>query len=146
MKTIVILLISVFFSIASIAQNKEQDEILFKFIKAHNTGTESAIAQFIKETYHPKVYAKLNLKSHIAFYNQIVQEFGPLNFLTYETIETSASRLVVHLIKKDENIQNKNINPLNILVVKIDISKADKNYMPHGLGLGSLVCEQRKEQ
>ena len=52
---------------------------------------------------------------------------------------------VVHLIKKDEYIKNQYINPLEILVVEIDLSKNDKNYMPHGLGLGSLVCEQKRD-
>jgi hypothetical protein len=127
------------------SQNKEQKNILYKFIEAHNIGSNDAITKFIEDTYHPKVYAKLNLKAHIAFYRQIVNEFGPLNFLIYKTVEETHSRCVVHLIKKEQYIQNKNINPLEILVVKIDLSKNDKNFMPHGLGLGSLVCEQKKE-
>jgi len=145
MKKIILILLTAFFSVASYTQNKEQAAILEKFIKAHNVGTKSAVAQFIKQTYHPKVYSKLNLKAHIAFYNQIIQEFGSLNFQTYKIVETSPSRLIVHLIKEKQHIQNKNINPLEILVVKIDLSEVDKNYMPHGLGLGSLVCEQKKE-
>jgi len=145
MKPIVVVFISIFFSVTSYSQNKEQASILHKFIKAHNSATDSALGQFIKDTYHPKVYSKLNLKAHIAFYDQIIQEFGPLNFETYKIVEESPLRFVVHLIKEHQRIQNKNINPLNILVVKIDLSKDNKNYMPHGLGLGSLVCEQKKE-
>lgn len=128
------------------SQNEEQSTILNKFIKAHNIGSKEAINEFIKDTYHPDVYAKLDLKAHTAFYNQIVKEFGPLNFMIYKVIEETPLRFVTHLIKKDQHIKNQHINPLEILVVKIDLSKKNKNFMPHGLGLGSLVCEQRKEQ
>jgi len=146
MKNLLIFLFAISFAVDSYSQNKQQAAILEQFIKAHNMGTETAIRNFIKDTYHPKVYSKLNLKAHIAFYSQIIQEFGPLNFRTYKMVEARPFRFVVHLIKVNQRIQNKNINPLDILVVKIDLSKNDKKYMPHGLGLGSLVCEQRKEQ
>lgn len=129
----------------SFSQNNEQQQILDKFIKAHNLGSEEAINEFIKDTYHPNVYAKLNLKAHTAFYNQIVKEFGPLNFMIYKVVEETLSRFVAHLIKKEQHKKNQNINPLEILVIKIDLSERNNKYMPHGLGLGSLVCEQRRE-
>lgn len=129
----------------SFAQNKEQENILNKFIKAHNTGSISAINEFIKTTYHPDVYKKIDLKSHTEFYRQVVNEFGPLNFMIYKRVEEGPLRFVAHLITKEDRIDNKDIDPTKILVVKIDLSKKNKKFMPHGLGLGSLVCEQRKE-
>ena len=130
----------------SFSQNNEQQQILNKFIKAHNLGSEEAINEFIKDTYHPDIYAKLNVNAHISFYNQIVQEFGPLNFMIYKVVEETPIRFVAHLIKNSQHIKNQNINSLEVLVVKIDLSQKNNKYMPHGLGLGSLVCEQRKEQ
>lgn len=138
-----------FFTILSISfsfsQNKEQTNILDKFIKAHNIGSEDALSVFIKDTYHPDVYAKINLKKHVAFYSQIVKEFGPLNFMIYKKVEEQPFRFVVHLIKKDEHIENQYINPANILVVKIDLSQKNSKYMDRGLGLGALICERPKE-
>lgn len=130
---------------SSFSQNKEQKNILNKFIKAHNNGSDEAINQFIKETYHPDVYSKLNVKAQTAFYNQIVKEFGPLNFMIYKKVEEHPLRFVVHLITKEERIDNKHIDPTKILVVKIDLSEKNNKYMSRGLGLGSLVCEQRRE-
>jgi hypothetical protein len=129
----------------SFSQNKEQEIILNKFLTAHNNGSNIAIQKFIKDTYHPDIYATLDLNAHTAFYNQIVKEFGPLNFMIYKKVEEGPIRFVAHLITKEDYIGNENIDPNRILVVKIDLSKKNKKYMPHGLGLGSLVCEQRKE-
>ncbi len=145
MKTFLIVIIAILFISFSYSQNKEQTNILNKFINAHNIGSQDAISKFIKDTYHPDIYAKINLKDHVTFYNQIVNEFGPLNFMIYKKVEETPLKFVVHLIKKDEYIKNQYINPLEILVVEIDLSKNDKNYMPHGLGLGSLVCEQKRD-
>jgi len=145
MKTYLIVIFTILSISFSYSQNKEQTNILNKFINAHNIGSQDAISEFIKDTYHPDIYAKINLKDYVAFYNQIVNEFGPLNFMIYKKVEETPLKFVVHLIKKDEYIKNQYINPLEILVVEIDLSKNDKNYMPHGLGLGSLVCEQKRD-
>jgi len=131
------------FTFAS-AQSEKQMSILDQFVTMHATGTEEAIEQFIQSTYLPDYYQKINLKEHVKFYDQILQEFGPLNPMIYKTIEEKPNRLVVHLIKADENIQNQNINPNEILVVKIDLSTKNPNYMDRSLGLGSLVCERKK--
>ena len=145
MKQINLVAFAILLFSTSYSQNKEQENILNKFIKAHNIGSEESLSGFIMDTYHPEVYAKLDVNAHTAFYKQIVNEFGPLNFMIYKKIEETPTRFVAHLIKKDQHITNQNINPLEILVVKIDLSEKNKNYMPRGLGLGSLVCEQRRE-
>ena len=139
MKTFLIGIFTILSISFSHSQNKEQTNILDKFIEAHNIGSQDAISTFIKDTYHPEVYAKINLKDHVAFYNQIVKEFGPLNFMIYKKIEETPLRFVVQLIKKEEYIKNQYINPLEILVVKIDLSKKNLTYMERGLRIG-LSC------
>ena len=145
MKTFLIVIFTILSISFSYSQNKEQTNILNKFINAHNIGSQDAISEFIKDTYHPDIYAKINLKDYVAFYNQIVNEFGPLNFMIYKKVEETPLKFVVHLIKKDEHIKNQDINPLEILAVEIDLSKKNPIYIERGLGLGSLVCEQRKQ-
>ncbi len=75
MKTFLIGIFTILSTSFSHSQNKEQTNILDRFIEAHNIGSQDAISTFIKDTYHPEVYAKINLKDHVAFYNQIVKEF-----------------------------------------------------------------------
>jgi len=145
MKPIASILFLLCFSLISNSQNTEQLSILKNFVQAHNNGTDEAISTFIKDTYHPKLLAKIDLNKHIAFYQHIVNEFGPLNDKIYEINESKSHKLVVHLIKQNEFIGNKSIDPAEILVVEIDLSEDNKRYMPHGLGLGALVCQRDKE-
>ncbi len=145
MRILLFAFFALLFSSNCLSQTKTQTTILNKFITAHNKGTEKAISTFIKDTYHPDVYKRINLQEHISFYNQIVNEFGPLNYVVYKTVKTTSDRYVVHLIKQGENTNNQYIKPDDILVVKLDISKDNNRFMPHGLGLGSLTCELRKE-
>ena len=125
------------------SQNTEQKTILDQFIKAHNAGTDDALASFIKATYHPDVYARIELDKHIAFYQHIVKEFGPLNHMIYKVEKATPLKLSVHLIKKEELITNKRIDPAEILVVNMDLHPEDQQYMAMGLGLGALICERK---
>lgn len=135
-----IMLVSLIFGLKGFAQNNEKFEILDKFIAMHNSGSEAAITKFIKETYHPSIYKKIKLEKHIAFYDHIINEFGPLNETIYDTAEKTESKLIVHLIKSHDNIGDKNIDPTEILVVEIDLHEKDTKYMSRGLGLGALAC------
>ena len=85
------------------------------------------------------------MKDHVAFYKQIISEFGDLNRQIYYLVEETPHKLIVHLIKKDENINNLVIDPEDILQVEIDLSPSNTNYMERGLGLGSLLCEQKRD-
>ncbi|HAS40630.1 MAG TPA: hypothetical protein DCS93_09130 [Microscillaceae bacterium] len=127
------------------AQNKSQLEILDKFIVAHNLGTEAAIIDFIKKTYKPSFLKKIDLKKHIAFYDHIIKEFGPLNNKIYEVVEIKPTKFIINLIKKGESVKNKSIKPTEILMVKIDTDKNQPQYLSRGLGLGALACSIRKK-
>ena len=134
-----------FFFLTCFSQNKEQQAILDKFISYHNDGTEKAIVEFVKETYNADLYAKIDLGKHRTFYKQIANEFGPLNNQIYKIEFESRLKLIVHLIKEDESVLNRNIDPREILVVEIDVADNNSKYLSRGLGLGALVCEVRKE-
>ena len=126
------------------AQSKQQTDILNSFIEAHNIGSESSVTSFIKKTYKPEIYKNINLKDHVNFYFQIINEFGLLSDIVYKEIEISPTTYIVHLIKKEDEVNENLIKPEDILVVKIDLVNKDSRFMPHGLGLGSLLCEQRE--
>jgi len=128
------------------SQNSNQVAILNKFIAANNSGTEEAINQFIKDTYEPNLYKKIDLEEHIKFYTMISEDFGQLNTVVYDKIEEKPLRLVVYLIKVSESLSNKSINPAEILVVEMDLNEQNPKYLIIGLGLGALVCELKKNE
>jgi len=144
MKKILFSLFTLLFLTNVQAQNKNQLEILDKFIIAHNLGTEKAISDFIKNTFKPSLLNKIDLKKHIAFYDHIIKEFGPLNNKIYEVVEVKPTKLIVKLIKKENSIKNKSINPTEILMVEIDTDEKQPKYLSRGLGLGALACSRKK--
>ena len=145
MKKAILLLMLSLFSSFIYGQEKNQLQLLDKFIIAHNLGTEEAISKFIKEAYGPSLLKKINLKKQINFYDHIVKEFGPLNNEIYELVEVKPTKLIVQLIKKEESLLNQSIDPAEILMVEIDTSEKEPNYLIRGLGLGALVCSRRQE-
>lgn len=52
---------------------------------------------------------------------------------------------MVHLIKKEESIINKSIDPTEIVMLELDILENQPQFMIRGLGLGALACTNRKE-
>ena len=128
------------------SQNRNQLVILDKFIVANNSGTNEAISQFIKDTYEPSLYKKIDLEEHIKFYAMITEDFGQLKNIVYEKIEEKPLRLVVYLIKENEKLLNKSINPAEVLVVEMDLNEQNPKYLKLGLGLGALVCESNKSE
>lgn len=126
------------------AQTSNQLTVLNNFITAHNTGTDQALTQFIQENYETAIVDEMNLSAHLKFYQQIVQEFGTLNPFIYKKIEEKPEKLVVHLIKENESLLNQHIDPENILVLEMDLTKSSPQYLSKGLGLGSLLCELKK--
>ena len=110
----------------------------------HNEATDQSIESFIKQSYLPEVLEQIDLSKHVAFYRHTINEFGPLNLAVYEKVEESDSKLIVHLIKEDESINNQNIDPTEILSVEIDIHNDHPHYLTRGLGLGALACARRK--
>ena len=127
-------------------QKKNQLDLLDNFIVAHNLGTDKAISTFINNTYSPSLLRNIDLKKHVAFYDHIIKEFGPLNDEIYEVVEVQSNKLIVQLIKENENIKNKSISPTEILMVEIDTDEDQPQYLSRGLGLGAMACSVRKEE
>jgi len=144
MKNTFLTIIAIAFVTLSYSQSNMQLTILNKYIIANNLGTTEAFGQFIKETYNPQLFKKINLKSHIDFYSMISKDFGQLKLEVYKKTEENPSRLVVHLIKENENLFNKNIAPAEVLVVEMDFNKNKPSSLNKGIGLGALICELKK--
>lgn len=145
MKKIITLFTMILFLNIANGQTEEQNAILDQFLEMHRLGSDQAIGQFIKNTYHPTTYQKIDSKAHINFYATIIEEFGELDPRIYKKIESTSNKLVVHLIKKGESPLNDRIDPANILVVEIVTSDKNPKYMEQSLGLGSLLCQQKKK-
>lgn len=126
------------------SQNNNSSTILHKFISANNLGTKEAFSKFIKESYDPNLYEKIDLNQHIEFYAMIANDFGRLKPIVYEKIEEKSLKLVVLLIKENESLSNKLINPSEVLMVEIDLNQENPKYLDRALGLGALICELKK--
>ena len=104
MRKILLTLLAITIVTFTYSQNRNQLVILNKFIAANNSGTNEAISQFIKDTYEPNLYRKIDLEEHIKFYAMISEDFGQLKTTVYELIEEKPLRLIVNLIKENENL------------------------------------------
>ena len=136
MKKVILTVFTLAFATFSYSQNIDQLTILNKYIVANNDGSEEAFSQFIKETYEPELYTKTDIKAHIEFYAMISKDFGQLKAKLYEKIEETPLRLVVYLIKEEENLLNKNIDPSEILMVEFDLNEKNPKFLDRALGLG----------
>jgi hypothetical protein len=144
MKKLILSLFTIASVISAYAQNPNQSIILNKFIAANNAGTHEAFSQFISDTYSPDLLKKVDIKDHIEFYTMISEDFGKLKTVVYEKIEEKPLRLVVHLIKENQSLLNKSINPAEVLVVEMDLDERNQKYLKKGLGMGALICELKK--
>jgi hypothetical protein len=144
MKNKLLTILAVLFITVSYSQNNKHLTVLNKYIIANNVGTTEAFSKFIKDTYNPQLFNKINVKSHIDFYTMISKDFGRLKLEVYKKTEENPSRLVVHLIKDNESLFNKKINPAEVLVVEMDFNKNNASRLKKGMGLGALVCELKK--
>ncbi len=134
------IVLSIIFATSVCGQTKEQQRILDKFVTMHNIGTVQVIEGFIKDTYHPDIYKKIEVSKHVAFYQQVISDFGPLNNQVYAKIEEEPLSLTVHLIREQDEVFNKHINLAHVLVLKMNLHPDNAAYMDRGLGLGALIC------
>lgn len=145
MKKVILTLFAVALATFSYSKNNDQFTILNKYIIANNAGTEKAISQFIKETYEPELYTRIDLKAHIEFYTMISKDLGQLTPILYEKIKETPLKIAVYLIKEEENLFNKNIDPSEILMVEFDFNERNPKFLNRALGLGTLPCALKKE-
>lgn len=120
--------------------NEHTEAVLKAWIKTQNEGTDKAIIAFIDDYYSPEVLKKMkNKEDHLKFYRQVIDEFGALQDIVYEVMETSDNRLKVQLLKVGTTL-TPTPTPEEILVVEIDLDPKNKKKMVRGLGMGALIC------
>ena len=114
--------------------------MLKAWILMQNEGTDTAIRRFIDAYYSPALLKKIkNYEAHVAFYKQIINEFGPVQNLIYQTDESSTYKLKVQLLRKGRALVPEPTIE-EILVVNIDLDPENPEYLVRGLGLGALAC------
>ncbi len=110
------------------------------YVVMHNEGSRAAILEFINSYHTSDDIVKMDLDKHVAFYDHIIKEFGPLNLEIYRTEEESKTKLIINLVKADIDIRVKDIDPVDILQVEIDVYENNPLFLSRGLGLGALAC------
>lgn len=110
------------------------------WLAAHNAGDEVSLAQWIEDAYGPELLDHVDVGAHVAFYQSIVADFGELSPTPVAVTESSAQRLVVHL--RPTAILEP--DPTTTLVVEVEVDPEDPAHLLRGLGLGALICEDRK--
>lgn len=110
------------------------------WLAAHNAGDEVSLAQWIEDTYAPALLDHVDVGEHAAFYRSIVEDFGELSPMPVAVTESSARRLVVHL--RPTGVLEP--DPTTTLVVEVEVDPEDSGHLVRGLGLGALICEDKK--
>jgi len=110
------------------------------WLAAHNAGDEVSLARWVEDAYAPQLLDRIDVAEHVAFYQSIVQDFGELSPTPVAVTESSARHLVVHLRPVSVLVPD----PTTTLVVDIEVAPEDPGHLTRGLGLGALICEDKK--
>lgn len=132
--------LSLFVLLLGIQKNDPKKEILNDWIRTQNIGSNEAINQFIDQWFSPELLEKMeNRDEHIAFYRQIIDEFGGIQNIVFKELESTDTKLKVQLLKKGYPLVPEP-DPEDILVVEIDVQRDNPRYLARGLGMGALIC------
>lgn len=132
--------LSLFILLFGIQKNDPKKEILNDWIRTQNIGSNEAINQFIDQWFSPELLEKMeNRDEHIAFYRQIIDEFGGIQNIVFKELESTDTKLKVQLLKKGYPLVPEP-DPEDILVVEIDVQRDNPRYLARGLGMGALIC------
>lgn len=141
MKTIILLFLFGL-NIHSVHEEVSDDAkvILDAWIETQNKGTDEAIGAFIKTYYKPSLLEKMkNFEDHLKFYRQVIDEFGPIQKVVFEEMESTKTKLKVQLLKQGTPLVP-TPGPEEILVVEIDLDANNPKFLERGLGMGALIC------
>ena len=70
---------------------------------------------------------------------------GKLTPQPYAIATDEEHKVVVHFLK-DGVLREQTVDPTKIVVVELDVDPAQPRYLQRGLGLGELICEDRKDR
>jgi len=118
--------------------------ILRRWLSAHNQNDPEAMEEWVRTSFSPASLAGMDVGRSVAWYLQARGMFGELHPRPILILESSAHRLVAHYPSVEVAHQDPP-DPAKVIVVEVDVDPDDGTHLARGLGLGSLVCERRKE-
>ena len=117
-------------------------DILRSWLDAHNQASADALRIWLRSSLKPAT-SDADVDGRLGWYVEAIEMFGPLSAVPLAVIENEPHRLVVHLVRSDL-ADPERLDPLNTVVVEVDVDEQNPRYLRRGLGLGSLACEARK--
>lgn len=128
----------------SSTEQTDTERVLEAWVVMQNNGSDKAVRQFIDTYYSPAILSKMkNYEDHVAFYKQIIHEFGKVQSTIYLTETDKDHKLKVQLIREGRALAPAP-SAEEILVVEIDLDPENPQYLSRGLGLGALICHIKR--
>jgi hypothetical protein len=118
-------------------------DLLQSWIEAHNDATAEALRHWLRASLNPSI-SDAEVEKRLGWYIEATQMFGPLSSQPLAVVEEEPHRLLVHLVRSDMGPRQR-LDPLNIVVVELDVDQDDPRYLARGLGLASLACAAREK-
>lgn len=127
--------------------NTPAGKILQKWLVAHNTANHAYLQNFVK-AYHPqaKIHSAKYVKAHTDFYLEATKMFGKLETTPYKIVKSQAHHLEVQFLKSSIQNRWKKTSAEHIVMVKVDINPKKPQQLARGLGMGALICYQKKKK
>jgi hypothetical protein len=119
-------------------------ELLQTWIVAHNKRSAASLRHWLRTSLNPTV-SDAEVDKRLGWYVDAIDMFGPLSQEPLAVVEDAPNRLLVHLVRSDLGPRER-LDPLNIVVVELDVDVNDPRYLARGLGLGALACEARPDE
>ena len=117
-------------------------DLLEASIIAHNHKSADALRHWLRMSLNPSI-SDADVDKRLGWYVEAIEMFGPLSQEPLAVVEDEPHRLLVHLVRTDMGPRER-FDPLNIVVVELDVDDDNPRYLARGLGLASLACEARK--
>ena len=114
-------------------------DILLSWLGAHNQASAEALRFWLRASLNPSI-SDDDVDKRLGWYVEATTTFGPLSPEPLAVLENEPHRLLVHLVRSDLAVRER-LNPMNIVVVEVDIDANDPRYLRRGLALGSLAGE-----
>jgi hypothetical protein len=118
-------------------------DLLQSWIQAHNAASAEALRHWLRASLNPAI-SDTDVDKRLDWYVAATRMFGPLSNQPLAILENEPHRLLVHLVRSDMGPRER-LDPLNIVVVELDVDAQNPRYLARGLGLGALACEAHED-